>query len=98
MQNEFTVMNPSSVGERKADTQPINDEMNQVRSTVEQTRHSIKVARRELDEHVEKSRFGVRVLWAVVILLAAPRGVLGRKAGAVLLAAYPLFVLGAVLF
>jgi len=71
MQNEFTVMNPSSVGERKADTQPINDEMNQVRSTVEQTRHSIKVARREFDEHVEKFRFGVRVLWAVVILLAA---------------------------
>src|SRR5437016_6598391 len=71
MKNEFSLINPSPVEERQAYTQRVNDEMNQVRATVEQTRQSIKVARRELDEHVEKSRFGVRVLWAVVILLAA---------------------------
>ncbi len=70
MQNEFSLINPSPVEEHQAGTQRIDDEMNQVRATVEQTRQSVKTARRELDEQVEKFHFRVRALWAVVILLA----------------------------
>jgi len=71
MRNEFSLINPSPVEERKENPQPVNDEMNQVHATVEQTRQSIKMARRELDEHVEKSRFRFRMFWARVIVLAA---------------------------
>src|SRR5437899_12832299 len=74
MQNEFSMINPSPVEERKADTGPIIDEMNRVRETVEQTRNDIKRTRRDLDEHVEKyqSRFRrILVFGAIVVLIVA---------------------------
>ena len=74
MQNEFSMINPSPVEERRADTGPIIDEMNRVRETVEQTRNDIKRTRRDLDEHVEKyqSRFRrILVFGAIVVLIVA---------------------------
>ncbi len=72
MQNEFSMINPSPVEERKVDTGPIIDEINRVRETVEQTRNDIKRTRRDLDEHVEKyqSRFRrILVFGTIVVLL-----------------------------
>jgi len=74
MQNEFSMINPSPVEERKVDTGPIIDEINRVRETVEQTRNDIKRTRRDLDEHVEKyqSRFRrILVFGAIVVLIVA---------------------------
>jgi hypothetical protein len=70
MGNQFTLINPSAADERQDQAQPINDDLNAVCQTVEQTRNDIRLTRRTLDTHMEncESGFrGVHVLWAIVI-------------------------------